>query len=62
MNYENVASFSQVTSLLLFLALFLAVLAYAFWPGAAAASIRRRRRRSISRGSERQARAFQARG
>ena len=33
MNYENVASFSQVTSLLLFLALFLAVLAYAFWPG-----------------------------
>ena len=32
MNYDSVASFNQVTSPLLFLAL-LAVLAYAFWPG-----------------------------
>ena len=33
MSYDSVASFSQVASLLVFLALFLAVLAYAFWPG-----------------------------
>ena len=32
MTYETVASFSQVTSLLLFIAMFAAVLAYALWP------------------------------
>jgi cytochrome c oxidase cbb3-type subunit 4 len=32
MTYDTVATWSQVTSLLLFLAMFLAVLAYAFWP------------------------------
>ncbi len=30
--YDTVASFSQVTSLLMFLAMFIAVVAYAFWP------------------------------
>lgn len=33
MNYDTVATFSQVTSLLLFLAMFVAIVAYAFWPG-----------------------------
>ena len=33
MTYDTVATFSQVASLLLFIALFLGVLAYAFWPG-----------------------------
>jgi cbb3-type cytochrome oxidase subunit 3 len=33
MTYDVVARFSQVTSLLLFIAIFLAVLAYALWPG-----------------------------
>ncbi|MGF1651395.1 MAG: cbb3-type cytochrome c oxidase subunit 3 [Hyphomicrobiaceae bacterium] len=33
MNYDTIASISQVTSLLLFIAMFLAVLAYVFWPG-----------------------------
>ena len=33
MTYDTVATFSQVASLLLFIALFIAVLAYAFWPG-----------------------------
>ncbi|MGI9477789.1 MAG: cbb3-type cytochrome c oxidase subunit 3 [Hyphomicrobiaceae bacterium] len=33
MTYDTVATFSQVTSLLLFIALFIVVLAYAFWPG-----------------------------
>lgn len=33
MTYDTVAAFSQVTSLLLFVALFLGVVAYAFWPG-----------------------------
>jgi cytochrome c oxidase cbb3-type subunit 4 len=32
MTYDTAATWSQVTSLLLFLAMFLAVLAYAFWP------------------------------
>lgn len=32
MSYDVVATFSQVTSLLMFMALFLGVLAYAFWP------------------------------
>lgn len=32
MSYETVATYSQVISLLLFIALFLAVLAYAYWP------------------------------
>ena len=32
MSYDTVASFSQVTSLLMFVAMFLAVLAYALWP------------------------------
>lgn len=33
MTYDTVATFSQVASLLLFIALFIAVLAYVFWPG-----------------------------
>ena len=32
MTYETVASFSQVTSLLMFIAMFIVVLAYALWP------------------------------
>ncbi len=32
MSYDTVAQISQVTSLLLFVALFAGVLAYAFWP------------------------------
>ena len=32
MTYDTVATFSQVASLLLFVALFIAVLAYVFWP------------------------------
>lgn len=33
MTYEQVASISQVVALLFFIALFAAVLVYAFWPG-----------------------------
>lgn len=33
MTYDTVATFSQVTSLLFFFALFIGVVAYAFWPG-----------------------------
>lgn len=33
MNYDTVATISQVASLLLFIALFVAVLVYVFWPG-----------------------------
>ena len=33
MTYEAVAQWSQVASLLFFIALFLGVIAYAFWPG-----------------------------
>ena len=33
MSYDTVAQFSQVASLLLFIALFLGVIAYVFWPG-----------------------------
>ena len=33
MNYDTVATVSQVASLLLFIALFLAVIGYVFWPG-----------------------------
>ena len=33
MTYDFVATFSQVTSLLMFVAMFFAVLAYAMWPG-----------------------------
>lgn len=32
MAYETIATISQVTSLLMFVAMFLAVLAYALWP------------------------------
>ena len=32
MNYDTVATFSQVTSLLMFIAMFAAVVAYALWP------------------------------
>lgn len=32
MSYETVASFSQVTSLLMFIGIFAAVVAYALWP------------------------------
>jgi len=33
MTYDTVATFSQVASLLFFIAMFIAVLAYALWPG-----------------------------
>lgn len=33
MTYDVVAKFSQVTSLLLFMAMFAGVIAYVFWPG-----------------------------
>jgi cytochrome c oxidase cbb3-type subunit 4 len=33
MSYENVASITQVAALLLFVAFFIVVLIYAFWPG-----------------------------
>jgi len=32
MGYDTVATISQVTSLLMFIAMFVAVLAYALWP------------------------------
>jgi cytochrome c oxidase cbb3-type subunit IV len=32
MGYDTVATISQVTSLLMFIAMFLAVVAYALWP------------------------------
>ena len=32
MTYETIATFSQVTSLLMFIAFFIAVVAYAMWP------------------------------
>lgn len=32
MTYDTVATISQVTALLLFMAIFLAVLGYVFWP------------------------------
>ena len=32
MTYETVATFSQVTSLLMFIAMFAGVVAYALWP------------------------------
>jgi cytochrome c oxidase cbb3-type subunit 4 len=33
MTYEQVASVTQIAALLLFVALFIGVLIYAFWPG-----------------------------
>ena len=33
MSYDTVATISQVTSLLFFIALFIGVLIYVFWPG-----------------------------
>jgi cytochrome c oxidase cbb3-type subunit 4 len=33
MTYEQVASISQIAALILFIALFVGVLVYAFWPG-----------------------------
>jgi cytochrome c oxidase cbb3-type subunit 4 len=33
MTYEAIATFSQVVSLLMFVAMFLAVVVYALWPG-----------------------------
>ncbi len=33
MSYDTVATFSQVTSLLFFIACFIGVLVYVFWPG-----------------------------
>lgn len=32
MSYDTIAQFSQVTSLLMFIVMFLGVLAYALWP------------------------------
>jgi cbb3-type cytochrome oxidase subunit 3 len=44
MTYDTVATFSQVTSLLMFVAMFVGVLAYALWPanGARFEAIQRR--------------------
>ncbi|MCB1526247.1 MAG: cbb3-type cytochrome c oxidase subunit 3 [Hyphomicrobiaceae bacterium] len=33
MTYDTVATFSQVASLLFFIAMFIGVVVYAFWPG-----------------------------
>jgi cytochrome c oxidase cbb3-type subunit 4 len=33
MNYEQVASLTQAAALLLFMAIFIGVVIYAFWPG-----------------------------
>ena len=33
MSYDTVATISQVTSLLMFMTMFIAVIAYVFWPG-----------------------------
>jgi len=33
MSYDTIATFSQITSLLLFMALFAGVLVYVLWPG-----------------------------
>jgi cytochrome c oxidase cbb3-type subunit 4 len=33
MTYEQIATITQVAALLLFIALFIGVLVYAFWPG-----------------------------
>jgi cytochrome c oxidase cbb3-type subunit 4 len=33
MTYDTVATFSQVASLLFFIAMFIGVIVYAFWPG-----------------------------
>ena len=33
MTYDTIATISQVTSLLFFIALFIGVLVYVFWPG-----------------------------
>lgn len=33
MTYDTIAAISQVTSLLMFMAMFFAVIAYVFWPG-----------------------------
>jgi cytochrome c oxidase cbb3-type subunit 4 len=33
MSYEQVASFTQTAALLLFIAIFIGVVIYAFWPG-----------------------------
>ena len=33
MSYEQVASITQIAALLLFIALFIGILIYAFWPG-----------------------------
>ena len=32
MTYETIATFSQVTSLLMFIAMFIVIVAYAMWP------------------------------
>lgn len=32
MSYESIATFSQVTSLLMFVGMFICIVAYAFWP------------------------------
>ena len=33
MTYDTVATYSQVTSLLFFIAMFIGVIVYTFWPG-----------------------------
>ncbi|MGD9669471.1 MAG: cbb3-type cytochrome c oxidase subunit 3 [Hyphomicrobiaceae bacterium] len=33
MSYDSVATFSQVASLLFFIAMFIGVIVYVFWPG-----------------------------
>lgn len=33
MTYETVAAYSQISSMLVFIAVFIAVVAFAYWPG-----------------------------
>jgi cytochrome c oxidase cbb3-type subunit 4 len=51
MNYDIVAAFSQVTSLLMFIAMFLAVVTYALWP-ANKAKFDEVQRRSLDLGND----------
>ncbi len=48
MTYQTVATFSQVTSLLMFIAMFVGVLVYALWPSNGRRFEAAQRARSIS--------------
>ena len=61
MTYDTVATFSQVTSLLLFVAMFGAVVAYALWPKNGA-RFEAAQRRALDLGEGNQRRDEQASG